>query len=324
MKSKDRLSGEFFGGSSAKDVHGGARKLAALQRIRKRGFIDQLSARGVDHARTLFHLRDGRRVDQILRRGLSAVCNETKSLSASKISSGNQLHGHFACGRFADERSYASTRNVKGFRAHRDLAARFARGRSGRASCRALRSAAVDFSSDLRGSPCPGAAPASPMLEGGKVCSPRSRIPAGVLITRTPRLVALRRSDIIHTRRRRAHARIGRRAPATRRNFCGAARRSGRPRGYSARQVPAPGQGDPRRSLGKITAAGTEVRGKTLGLIGLGRIGSEGRGARGSLDMRVLAYDPFISEAAAREVSVELVHSKSCWRRAILFHCTPR
>src|SRR6266478_7808261 len=52
-----------------KDVHGGARKLAALQRRGKRGFVDQLSARGVDHARTLFHFGDGRRVDQVLRRG---------------------------------------------------------------------------------------------------------------------------------------------------------------------------------------------------------------------------------------------------------------
>jgi D-3-phosphoglycerate dehydrogenase len=57
----------------------------------------------------------------------------------------------------------------------------------------------------------------------------------------------------------------------------------------------------------KSSAAGTEVRGKTLGLIGLGRIGSEVAVRAEAFDMRVLAYDPFISEAAAREVSVELV-----------------
>lgn len=57
----------------------------------------------------------------------------------------------------------------------------------------------------------------------------------------------------------------------------------------------------------KSSAAGTEVRGKTLGLIGLGRIGSEVAVRAEAFDMRVLAYDPYISEAAAREVAVELV-----------------
>jgi D-3-phosphoglycerate dehydrogenase len=57
----------------------------------------------------------------------------------------------------------------------------------------------------------------------------------------------------------------------------------------------------------KSSAGGTEVRGKTLGLIGLGRIGSEVAVRAEAFDMRVLAYDPYISEAAAQEVSVELV-----------------
>jgi len=55
------------------------------------------------------------------------------------------------------------------------------------------------------------------------------------------------------------------------------------------------------------SSSGAEVRGKTLGLIGLGRIGSEVAIRAEAFDMRVVAYDPFISEAAAHEMSVELV-----------------
>jgi len=55
------------------------------------------------------------------------------------------------------------------------------------------------------------------------------------------------------------------------------------------------------------SSSGTEVRGKTLGLIGLGRIGSEVARRAEAFDMRVIAYDPYISEAAAKELQVELV-----------------
>jgi len=55
------------------------------------------------------------------------------------------------------------------------------------------------------------------------------------------------------------------------------------------------------------SSSGAEVRGKTIGLIGLGRIGGEVAIRANAFDMRVLAYDPFISEAAAKEYDVELV-----------------
>src|SRR5260370_37879604 len=45
----------------------------------------------------------------------------------------------------------------------------------------------------------------------------------------------------------------------------------------------------------------------TLGLSGLGRIGPECALRAYAFDMSVLAYDPYISEAAAQEISVELV-----------------
>ena len=52
---------------------------------------------------------------------------------------------------------------------------------------------------------------------------------------------------------------------------------------------------------------GTEVRDKTLGIIGLGSVGSEvARRARG-LEMRLIAHDPFISVDHARNLQVELV-----------------
>jgi D-3-phosphoglycerate dehydrogenase / 2-oxoglutarate reductase len=55
------------------------------------------------------------------------------------------------------------------------------------------------------------------------------------------------------------------------------------------------------------SSSGAEVRGKTLGLIGLGRIGGEVAIRANAFDMRVIAFDPFISEAAAKEYDVELV-----------------
>src|SRR2546429_4134818 len=74
-----------------------------------------------------------------------------------------------------------------------------------------------------------------------------------------------------------------------------------------ARQVPRLDKAIHEGRWEKSSAAGTEVRGKTLGLIGLGRIGSEVAVRAEAFDMRVLAYDPYISEAAAHEISVELV-----------------
>lgn len=74
-----------------------------------------------------------------------------------------------------------------------------------------------------------------------------------------------------------------------------------------ARQVPRLDKSMHEGKWEKSSAAGTEVRGKTLGLIGLGRIGSEVALRADAFDMHVLGYDPYISEAAAKEVQVELV-----------------
>ena len=49
---------------------------------------------------------------------------------------------------------------------------------------------------------------------------------------------------------------------------------------------------------------GSEVRGKTLGLLGLGRIGTEVARRARAFEMNVLAYDPFISAERAAQLGV--------------------
>ncbi|MFQ5857366.1 MAG: hydroxyacid dehydrogenase [Anaerolineae bacterium] len=52
---------------------------------------------------------------------------------------------------------------------------------------------------------------------------------------------------------------------------------------------------------------GTEVAGKVLGLVGLGRIGGRVAQIARALNMRVLVYDPYIGEGRAVMLSVKLV-----------------
>ncbi|MBI2567766.1 MAG: phosphoglycerate dehydrogenase [Candidatus Schekmanbacteria bacterium] len=52
---------------------------------------------------------------------------------------------------------------------------------------------------------------------------------------------------------------------------------------------------------------GTEITGKIIGVLGLGRIGAEVATRSLGLKMRVLAYDPFVTEDRARQLKVELM-----------------
>jgi D-3-phosphoglycerate dehydrogenase len=56
----------------------------------------------------------------------------------------------------------------------------------------------------------------------------------------------------------------------------------------------------------KKSLEGTELRGKTLGVIGLGRIGMEVVTRAQAFGMKVVAHDPYISTELAREKGVEL------------------
>ncbi|HHV65192.1 MAG TPA: phosphoglycerate dehydrogenase [Peptococcaceae bacterium] len=61
---------------------------------------------------------------------------------------------------------------------------------------------------------------------------------------------------------------------------------------------------------------GTEVREKTLGILGLGRVGTGVARRAKVFEMKVLAYDPFISEDKAREIGIELVDFEVILKKA--------
>ena len=61
---------------------------------------------------------------------------------------------------------------------------------------------------------------------------------------------------------------------------------------------------------------GTEVNGKTLGVVGLGRVGQEVAKKCHALGMDLVAYDPYISEERAEQIGAELVDLDACLDRA--------
>ena len=50
---------------------------------------------------------------------------------------------------------------------------------------------------------------------------------------------------------------------------------------------------------------GTQLAGKTLGVVGLGRIGREVARRAAGLDMKVIGFDPFLAPAAAGQLGIE-------------------
>lgn len=61
---------------------------------------------------------------------------------------------------------------------------------------------------------------------------------------------------------------------------------------------------------------GHELRGKTLGLIGIGRVGSLVARRAAAFEMKVIAHDPFATEAGARAAGAELVELDALFARA--------
>jgi D-3-phosphoglycerate dehydrogenase len=83
-----------------------------------------------------------------------------------------------------------------------------------------------------------------------------------------------------------------------------------------ARKVPAANATMHAGKWEKKNLQGTELRGKTLGILGLGRIGLEvGRRARG-FGMEIVGADPLVSAAVAREGGVALIPQEELFARA--------
>ena len=74
-----------------------------------------------------------------------------------------------------------------------------------------------------------------------------------------------------------------------------------------ARAVPAADAAMKRGVWDKKRLTGAELRGKTLGVIGLGRIGQEVAARARAFGMDVIAHDPFISEQIAATLGIELL-----------------
>jgi D-3-phosphoglycerate dehydrogenase len=66
----------------------------------------------------------------------------------------------------------------------------------------------------------------------------------------------------------------------------------------------------------KKSLSGAELRGKTLAVLGLGRIGLEVAQRAASFGMQIIGHDPFVAPALARERGVELVDMDALFARA--------
>ncbi len=83
-----------------------------------------------------------------------------------------------------------------------------------------------------------------------------------------------------------------------------------------ARNIPQADHSLKERTWEKKKFTGSELYGKTLGIIGLGRVGSRIAKLASSLGMKVIGYDPFISPEKAAKVQVRLVDLKELFQQS--------
>ena len=74
-----------------------------------------------------------------------------------------------------------------------------------------------------------------------------------------------------------------------------------------ARSLPAADASMKRGEWDRKTFVGVELQGKTLGIVGLGRIGQRVASRARAFEMRVVAYDPFLEAEQAKRIGVELL-----------------
>src|SRR6266702_3846445 len=83
-----------------------------------------------------------------------------------------------------------------------------------------------------------------------------------------------------------------------------------------ARQVPAANSSMKMGKWEKSRFVGVEVRNKALGIIGLGKVGTEvARRAQG-LEMQVMAFDPYVSSEQARKLGVTMLSMEEVLKQA--------
>jgi len=83
-----------------------------------------------------------------------------------------------------------------------------------------------------------------------------------------------------------------------------------------ARRLPAADQSMKAGQWDKKSFLGEEVRGKVLGLAGLGRIGQEVAQRARAFEMTIIAHDPFIAAQVAQDLGIELVSLDDLCARA--------
>jgi D-3-phosphoglycerate dehydrogenase / 2-oxoglutarate reductase len=72
------------------------------------------------------------------------------------------------------------------------------------------------------------------------------------------------------------------------------------------RRIPAADRSMKAGEWDRKTFTGSELYGKTLGLVGAGRIGGEVARRARAFDMRIIAYDPYLPPERAEALEIEL------------------